>query len=384
MKLMLVAGEASGDTLGAALLADLRQRLPGLQAVGVGGAKMRAEGMVCVADVNDLSVIGLVEVFRCLPRLIRVFRKLLALLRQDPPDLLVTIDLPDFNFMLARRAKKLGIRVVHYVSPQVWAWRRGRVYKIARWVDHLMVLFPFEAACYEGTGLAVDFVGHPLVEHTRLTVSRQVLRRGYGVGEGEKLVVLLPGSRHSELKRLLGGMVEACRILSADPSLRFVLALADTLSEADVRAHWPVGAGPVIELVSGQTYGLLAAADAALVASGTATLEAALLGAPMVVVYRVNRWSYWIGRRVIQVPWISLVNIVAGRALVAERIQEMANPGQLAADVRHLLQDDALVGEMRLGFDEIRQKLAPPPRGAAAVVMELIHGVECKPISNKE
>ncbi|MBF0610991.1 MAG: lipid-A-disaccharide synthase [Magnetococcales bacterium] len=373
MKLMLVAGEASGDTLGAALLAELRQKEPQLTAMGVGGVKMRQEGLIAVADVNDLSVIGIVEVVRCLPRLIRVFRRLVQLLQQEKPDLLITIDLPDFNFMLARRAKAMGIQVVHYVSPQVWAWRSGRVHSIAASVDHLLALFPFETACYEGTGLAVDFVGHPLVEKTALPESRQVWRSRLGIGDHEKLVAVLPGSRHGEIRRLLAEMITACGLLAQDTSLRFILPLADTLKEEDLQPHWPHGEKVKIKILHGQTYGVLQAADAAMVASGTATLETALLGVPMVVAYRVNSWSYWIGRRVIQVPWISLVNIVAGRLLVPERIQQEANAQQLAADVRLLLQDPLLAQTMKEGFLEIRKKLSPPPLGAADIILRLIH-----------
>jgi lipid-A-disaccharide synthase len=377
---MMVAGEASGDLLGGALLASLHARLSSpLRVIGVGGQRMREQGLQSDYDVNDLAVVGLVEVLRRLPRLKQVMDYLTRLLQQERPALLITIDLPDFNFMLARRAKRFGIRVVHYVSPQVWAWRAGRVNKIAQWVDHLMVLFPFELAVYAHTGLAVTFVGHPLSHLAVAPIDRSQMRQRLGLSADEKLVVLLPGSRHGELSRLLAPMLATCRELQRRLGrVRFVLALADTLSVIDLAACWPaelVGL-PEKELrISwrrGETYSLLAAADAALVASGTATLEAALLGAPMVVVYRVNRLTYAIGRRVVRVPYISLANLVAGYGLVRERIQHEVAVPLLADDLEALLTDTARVEQLRAGYDAVRASLAHADRDPADVVVELL------------
>ncbi len=382
---MMVAGEASGDLLGGALLAALHERLSNMRVIGVGGQRMRAQGLQSDYDVNDLAVIGLVEVIRRLPRLKQVMDYLTRLLQQERPALLITIDLPDFNFILARRAKKFGVRVVHYVSPQVWAWRAGRVNKIAQWVDHLMVLFPFELAVYAHTGLAVTFVGHPLSHLAVAPVDRMEMRQRLGLSADEKLVVLLPGSRHGELSRLLAPMLATCRELQRRLGrVRFVLALADTLSMTDLAACWPaelVGL-PKKELPiswrRGETYALLAAADAALVASGTATLEAALLGAPMVVVYRVNRLTYEIGRRVIRVPYISLANLVAGYGLVKERIQHEVNVACLADDLEALLTDTDRVEQLRAGYDVVRTSLAHADRDPADVVVELLGGSACE------
>ncbi|MBF0399418.1 MAG: lipid-A-disaccharide synthase [Magnetococcales bacterium] len=374
-KVMMVAGESSGDLLGGELLSALRGRFPHLTAVGVGGSRMRASGLQGAFDINDLAVVGLVEVIRRFPRLRQVFLHLVRLLEQERPRLLITIDLPDFNLMLAKRARRLGIPVVHYVSPQVWAWRRGRVVKIARLLDHLLVLFPFEPEIYAQTALPVTFVGHPL---TRLAVAnspRQVVRQRLGMAEDERLVVLLPGSRHGELQQLLAPLVATCQLIAQRmPRVRFVLALAETLSADDLVRYWPAGQAdqdrvPII-IRQGETYDLLGAADAALVASGTATLEAALLGAPMVVVYRVNRLTYEIGRRLIQVPFISLANLVAGYGLVTERIQREVCPDLLAQDVMGLLTDGERVERMRSGFADVRARLSHPMRQAVDVVSD--------------
>ncbi|MBF0153122.1 MAG: lipid-A-disaccharide synthase [Magnetococcales bacterium] len=374
MKLLLVAGEASGDVLGADLLAGLRQRFPDLLALGVGGPQMRRQGLQSPYDVNDLSVIGLVEVVRRLPRLYRVFRYLLTLLREEKPDLLVTIDLPDFNLVLAGRAKRLGIPVIHYVTPQVWAWRRGRVELIARLMDHLLVLFPFEPQYYAGTGLPVTFVGHPLVKRLRGQRSREEVRRELGVASGQPLLVVLPGSRRSEVARLLPLMLQTCQQMARVlPQCRFVLAQAETLSRESLDLHWPPSVPRDVMIRQGMTHDLLLAADAALVASGTATLEAALLATPMVVVYRVNWFTYEVGRRVIRVPFISLANLVAGYGVVVERIQGEANPDRLAADLLPLLADPQANRQMRDNLSIVGTLLAPPERGAVEIVGDFLH-----------
>ncbi len=394
--IVMVAGEASGDLLGGDLLEQLRERFPNLEVSGVGGPKMRQQGLDGPYDVNDLSVIGLVEVFRRLPGLIKVFRYLTGLLRKKKPHVLITIDLPDFNFLLAGRAKALGIPIVHYVSPQVWAWRSGRVKKIARLVDHLLVLFPFEAAIYSDTGLPVTFVGHPLTQKLKPWIDgrgnedeKQRIRRKLGVAEHEKMVVLLPGSRFGEIKRLLTIMLATYgKLVKKGHNVKYVLAQADTLSNEVVDSLWPTeldsvgerAANANIVVQKGATYDLLMAADAAMVASGTATLETALLGTPMVVLYRVNQLTYEIGRRVIKVPFISLANLVAERKLVNERIQSEANPDLLADDLEQLLNDSKVISDMEAGFREIREKLSCPVRRPVDVVAKFVTGV-CQDIS---
>ncbi|GAB0056361.1 Lipid-A-disaccharide synthase [Candidatus Magnetaquicoccaceae bacterium FCR-1] len=383
-RIMLIAGESSGDHLAGALLADLKAHFPDLESFGVGGARMEESGFRSLCHLNELSVIGLVEVVRRLPTLIRRFRQLVAWMRERRPDLLITVDLPDFNFLLARRARVLGIPRIHYVGPQVWAWRAGRVRKLARLLDQLLVLFPFEVSAYANTSLPVTFVGHPLARRTLPGVAEiGRVRREAGVAADEKLLLLLPGSRLGEIRRHLGVMVEASRrVVEGQSQVRCVLALADTLNEADLAAVMAQVNEPAtraffarIAVRCGQTRLLLAAADAALVASGTATLEAALAGAPMSVMYRVNRLTYEIGRRVVRVSHIALPNLVLGRGLVPERIQSEATPERLAEDARLLLFDGVSAARQKVGFDEIRARLAQPLSLPVEVVLNWLRAL---------
>lgn len=385
---VVVAGEASGDLLGGSLIHALKKQFPHLELSGVGGPHMKKEGLVTPYDVNDLSVIGLVEVVRHLPRLIQVFRYLVSLLQNHRPQLLITIDLPDFNFLLARRAKALNIPVIHYVSPQVWAWRSGRIEKIAGLVDHLLVLFPFEAKLYAHTSLPVTFVGHPLVERLvpwmrarKNPQQRRTIRNTLGVADHEKLVVLLPGSRYSEVKRLLGTMLATCVTLAKnEEAVRFVIAQADTLSDESMAsllndaqpACRPHKSSDLVGVCRGKTYDLLVAADAALVASGTATLETALIGTPMTVLYKVNPITYAIGKRVIQVPSITLANLVAECRLVREYIQHEATPDRLSDELSLLLNNDQAISDMTGGFQKIRDALSSPHRQPCEVISDFL------------
>ncbi|MBF0613721.1 MAG: lipid-A-disaccharide synthase [Magnetococcales bacterium] len=376
--ILMVAGEASGDNLGAGLLSELQTRFPGLESYGVGGTRMQAHGFSTLCDMNELSVIGLIEVVRRLPRLIQRHRQLVALLEQRRPDLLITIDLPDFNFLLARQAQRLAIPRIHYVGPQVWAWRSGRIRKLAALLDHLLVLFPFETGIYAGSGLPVTFVGHPLATQSAPDpTARLRLRQELGLAPDERLLLLLPGSRVSEIRRHLEIMVAASRqVVESHPQVRCVLAMADTLNatlfdevmataDAQTRTFFAR-----IRMQQGMTGALLAAADVAMVCSGTVTLEAALIGTPMTVLYRVHPLTYAIGRRVIQVAHIALPNLVAGHTLVPERIQQEATPDRLAADVAALLGDGVSAARQQAGFNTIRAQLAQPVHRPAEVVAD--------------
>ncbi|MBF0434104.1 MAG: lipid-A-disaccharide synthase [Magnetococcales bacterium] len=383
-KIMMVAGEASGDFLGAELLSAVKNKYPDALFLGVGGDKMRRLGVDSPFDTNHLSVIGIAEVVLRLPDLIRVFRYLLHVMDVSRPHLLITIDLPDFNFLLAKRARARGIPVLHYVSPQVWAWRSGRAQRLQYFIDHLLVLFPFEAEIYARTNLPVTFVGHPLVHQalpwsmrTEGVKGRNLVRHQLGIGSEDPWVILLPGSRHSEVSRLLAPMVRACQLLKiALPAVRFAIARATTLTDEDILRHWPSDCDESfkreVPILAGATYDLLASADAALVTSGTATLEAALIQIPQVVCYRVNNITYAIGKRLVNVPFISLVNLVAGHQVVQERLQHAAEPQTLCRDLIGLLQDGQTRESIQAGYQTVRDKLTRSAASPFAVVEAML------------
>jgi len=324
---------------------------------------MRAEGVELLADAADMAVVGLTEVILKLGAILRVMHRLKATLAGERPDLVILIDYPDFNLPLARAARKRGIKVLYYISPQVWAWRKGRIETIRKTVDRMAVILPFEEKFYREAGMDVTFVGHPLLDEVRKKYPHAEALKRLGLQGDAITVAVLPGSRRSEVARLLPEMLGACRILTEKLTpLQFVLPLAGTLDPVfvrDILRQFPV----TINVVRDEIYDAIAVSDVAIVASGTATLETALLETPMVVVYKVSASSYAIGRRFIRVDHISLVNIIAGRSVVPELIQDNANPERIAAEVRELIVKRGKAGEMKASLAEIRGKLGTP--GAA-------------------
>jgi lipid-A-disaccharide synthase len=360
---LLVAGEASADLHGADLLRALRARVPELQVFGVGGAGLREAGMETIVDASDVATVGLVSGASHLRALVRVYRMLVRRLREDPPDLCILIDFPEFNLRLARVAKRAGVPVLYYIGPQVWAWRRGRVRTIARRVDRLAVVFPFEPALYAGRTCAVEFVGHPLLDRVTATRARAETMAAHGLAPERPLVLLLPGSRRTEIALILPAMLEAAGALVRDGHQQFALGLAPTVSRAAVEALVARTAVPVA-IVAGDTYNLMAAADVALVASGTATLECALLECPMVIVYRLGRITYALARLLVRgVRHIGMPNIVAGRPIVPELIQGAATGPAIAAAAREILE---VPGRRRAMVEDLRALRAALGRGGAA------------------
>ncbi|MDA8125527.1 MAG: lipid-A-disaccharide synthase [Deltaproteobacteria bacterium] len=362
-KVMIVAGEASGDLHGGNLVREMVRLDPQLSFSGVGGNRMRAAGVELLADAADMAVVGLTEVIFKLAMILKVMRRLKAILKNDPPELLILIDYPDFNLPLARAARKRGIKVLYYVSPQVWAWRKGRVNTIRKSVDRMAVILPFEAEFYRNSGVDVTFVGHPLLDEVKKKYPRSEALKRFGLKEEAVTVAILPGSRQSEVAKLLPAMLGACRILTEKISpLQFVLPLAGTLNPEfvrDILRQFPLR----INVIGEEIYDVIAVADAAMVASGTATLETALLETPMVVLYKVSGLSYAVGRRCIRVDHISLVNLIAGRAVVPELIQDEANPERIAAEIRDMIGRQGRTREMKAALAELRGKLGTP--GAA-------------------
>lgn len=371
--IMIVAGEASGDLHGAALARHLHRLAPAVSLSGMGGARMAAAGVGLLSDVSRLAVVGAGEALGRLPGLYRAYRGLVSRLRERPPRAVVLIDFPEFNLRLARTARRLGIPIVYFIPPQVWAWRPGRARLIARLTTRVLVVFPFEVPIYESAGARVEFVGHPLLDGLMSPPSRGEARAGLQVAADATLIGLLPGSRREEVERLLPEMAgAAARIAEARTGTQFALAPAPTVDRALVNAL--VAASPVkISVVPGRTYDVMAASDLLLVASGTATLEAALIGTPMVVCYRVSRLSELMGRLLIRIPRVSLVNIVAERAVVPELLQADATAARLAAEAVRLLVSATERQAQRSAFSEIRGKLGTAGVGerAARSILEV-------------
>ncbi len=370
LRIGIVAGEASGDILGARLLAALKARYPVVQAEGIGGPLMLAEGMQTLYPMERLSVMGLVEPLKRLPELLRIRRELFAHFVRKPPDVFLGIDSPDFNLHLEARLREAGCRTAHLVSPSIWAWRRGRIRKIRRAVDLMLCLFPFETAVYDEHGVRAEFVGHPLADEIPLAVSQQSARDQLGLSPQGKLVGLLPGSRAAEVKLLAPLFLQSAReLLRQDPSLSFVLPAANASRLDELGEMLSEHTDLPIRLLDGQSRLAMAATDALLVASGTATLEAMLCKRPMVVAYRMGALSWFVISRMVRTPFAALPNILAGRAVVPEWLQHQATVDNITRSLRELLVDgDAARGQVTV-FDELHQtlRLGSADRAAAAL-----------------
>ncbi len=351
-RVLLVAGEASGDVHGADLVMALKKHQPAVQVFGVGGPYLCEAGMEIIVDTATIAGMGLFTARDNMRDLIGTYRQLTNILRTQPPDLLILIDFPEFNLRLAKIAKQVGVRVFYYISPQVWAWRKRRVYTIAKRVDRLAAIFPFESAFYAAHGCQVDFVGHPLVDRVRPTRAREDTVAQYGLDPQRKIIALLPGSRAQEVRYLLTPMLAAAKLLG-EP-YQFVLAVASTLDVEQVRRQ--VGQHP-IPIVQGDTYNIVHAADLALVASGTATLETALLERPMVIMYRMAPITYALARLFVRVPFIGMPNLIAERQVVPELIQSAVTPERIAHTARQLLDDSQAYRVIQEGLREVRRRL---------------------------
>lgn len=367
--ILIIAGEASGDTRGAELITALQKRCPGIRFFGIGGDLMAEAGMQIVRHAREMAFLGFFEVVRHFPFIRRVFQEMTDLLDSERPGLVVLIDYPGFNLRFARQAKKRGIRVVYYISPQIWAWGRNRIHPIRKNVDHMIVLFPFEEIFYREGGVPVTFVGHPLKETFQARASRADFTRSSGLNPDNKILALLPGSRKQEVERLLPEMIRSCRMLQKDiPELQIVACQSPTLS-GDVY-YSKLTHHPEIRLVEGQTQSVLKHSDAALVASGTATLEAALAGTPMVVLYKMAPLSYLLARLLVRVSHIGLVNIVAGRGIVPELIQGSVRAERIAETIKPFLLDSGQTEEIKRALSEVSEKLGES--GAAERAAEVI------------
>ena len=361
LRVVIVVGEASGDTLGAAVLQELEHRYSQVEAVGIGGPLMLSSGFDSWYAMSELSVMGYVEVFRKLPRLLRLRSSLIKKITEYKPDLLIGVDAPDFNLYLERCVRNAGIPVMHLVSPSIWAWRYQRIHKIRESVDRMLVLFPFEAEIYQRECIPVSYVGHPLADDIELRVDRLKYKKQLGYHPDKKVVALLLGSRKSELNQHLSLMIDSVNILSDNvPDLQFVAPLLDRQSIAFVKKKLLSLYGPAkvnVEFCAGDTRNILKAADVAIIASGTATLEALLCECPMVVTYRVPKLTAWLMRRKANAEYVSLPNIIAGTSLVGEYIQENAKAYLLAKEVTSLLKEPQRLEVMKGRFVKIKKVL---------------------------
>jgi lipid-A-disaccharide synthase len=370
-RLLVSCGETSGDFYASELVRHLRADVSDLDVFGLGGDGLVAQGASLVAHVRELAVVGLLEVVSSLPRLRRVLRLLLDEVDRARPDLAVLVDYSGFNLRLARALARRGIPIVYYVSPQVWAWRKGRIRTIRETVERILVLFPFEPAIYEAAGVPVTFVGHPLVDLARPAVDRSAFLAAQGLDPARPVLAVLPGSRRQEVAHNLHPIASALRLLAPlRADVQLALAVAPSLDPALFDRDL---AGLPVTRVAGHTHALLSVASAGLVASGTATVEAALMGLPMVVVYRLSPLTYALGRPFVSVPHYAMANLIAGREVVKELIQREFRPEAVTREVLRLLEDPVWRDRVREGLGHVRAQLGPP--GASARAAAVVAGV---------
>jgi len=376
----LVAGEPSGDALGARLMRALKEETDGaVSFAGVGGDGMAAEGLVSLFPMEDLAVMGLAEVVPRLPLLMRRIGETVKDVRATRPDAVVTIDSPDFSFRVGKKLKGAGVPLVHYVAPSVWAWRPGRAAKIARFVDHLLALLPFEPPYFEAVGLGCTFVGHPVLESGTDEADGVAFRRRHEIGSEERLLLLLPGSRRGEISRHLPvfGQTQA-RIAAEMGPVRTAIVTLPHLASAigDGTADW--GDKPLIIDAAGEKYDTMAAADVALAASGTVSLELALTGTPSVIAYRMNPLTAWFAKRLVKVPYASIVNLVLERGAIPEKLLSDCTPEALAVELKTLFGDGQKRDNQRSAYEEALKALRPaggsPSQAAARAVLSATAG----------
>jgi lipid-A-disaccharide synthase len=370
MKLCVITGEASGDLHAAAVIAELKQLDPSFSAFGIGGEKLAGQGVRILHDVRDLALVGLFNVLARLPMYFRVFRQTWSEILRQSPDAVLLVDFPGFNLRMARRCKEAGLKVIFFISPQVWAWRQSRIHQIAKYVDHTIVIFPFEQEFYQRHGVPVTYVGHPLVEQLQAVLPPDEDR----VPVDPIRIALLPGSRKLEIALLLPPMVGAIKLLATERRLAPFILLAPTIERRQIESVLRKQ-GIDIPIVESDGKRALAQADLAIISSGTATLEAAILGVPAVVVYRLSRATYALGRRLMRLASFSLVNIVAGKPIVPELIQDQVNPAAIAEAARGMLLPENY-RSIRAELLEVRRKLGDrgASQRAARKILTLVSG----------
>ncbi|MFW6081278.1 MAG: lipid-A-disaccharide synthase [Desulfosalsimonas sp.] len=382
-RVMIIAGETSGDNHGARLVKEMSARDPDLEFFGIGGSQMRQAGVEILTNADTLSVVGITEVFSRLPVVIREAGRIKREMVSRRPDLLILIDFPDFNLHMAKFAKKNKVQVLYYISPQVWAWRGGRVAKIKKYVDRMAVILPFEADFYHERGVCATFVGHPLLDH----YSEEHIDDGPDSESPVKTVVgLLPGSRKSEIARNLPVMLAAAsRLQNRIEGISFIVSMAPGIDREWLEGHVsPYRDILDIEILAGAIESVFKRCSLVVAASGTVTLEAAIFGVPMVIIYRVSRVSYLLGSMLVKVDHIGLANIIAGERVVPELIQKQAEPAEIARTVSHLLSDPAALSDLRRRLRSVRSLLGETGASAktAEIALSMIRARNCGTVSN--
>ncbi len=360
-RLLIVAGEASADAHAAALLGELVKLKPEVDAFGLGGARLRQAGCELFLDFSQAAVVGVTEILPQAGTYISAYRALIKEIKHRPPAAALLLDMPDFNILLAGKIKKISpeTRVIYYISPQVWAWRPGRIKKIVRRADAMLVLFDFEEPLYKNAGMDVEFVGHPLLETVKASLPREELKKEFGVETAERVIALLPGSRTAEIKRYLPAMADAVFELSrSGANVAFLLARAPGLAEDMIRSLLGASAG-LVRMVGERTYDVLGASDLALVASGTATLETAVMEKPMVVAGAVSRLSYALTRRMIRIQHVALPNVIAGKEVVPELLQKEMKGDNLAREAALLLESPERMATIKKELRLVKESLGP-------------------------
>jgi len=375
---MIVSGEASGDLHGANLVKALKKLRQEIQFCGMGGQEMRNEGVEILHDAAGMAVVGLIEIFSHLGEILKARKTLINQLRNEPPDLLVLIDYPEFNLLLAAKAKKLGIPIFYYISPQVWAWRSGRVSKIGKLADRIGVILPFEQEFYHQRGVEVDFVGHPLMDSVHTTLPVKEFLAKFSIPSTQTVIGLLPGSRTKEVAALLPIFLEAAKILqqSSSRELCFLIPRASTITREFLEEHGVEKFGKQLNLriIEHNRYDIMAACKAAVTASGTVTLELAILGIPLLTTYKISPKTYLLGRLLVKLQHFSLVNLVAGKEVIPELLQHEVTPENIAIHLHSLISDDKIRSDMLIGLANTKKRLGSPgaSQRAAAICLELL------------
>ncbi len=372
-RIMIITGEASGDLHASRLVQEIRKVLPDVQFTGIGGSRMHDAGVDLIFENREITVTGISETLSKVKSIIKAYRNVKETLKTFRPDLLILLDFPDFNLRVAKVANKTGIPVLYYISPQVWAWRKGRINQIRRLVEKIVVILPFEASLYGDKGI---FVGHPLLDVVRTSLSKEEVMMRYNLQEGAPLVALLPGSRKNEVHQLLPVFLDAAHLIQEQiPDIHYVLPLAPTIPEEEIRPLLQNASVPV-HLIKDQIYDVLSISDFAIVASGTATLETAILGVPMLIAYKLSKLSYFLAKRLVRVPHIGLINMVAGDRVVPELIQDNVTPRRVTEEALSFLQNRDRSEQVSRKLKEAVSRLGGPGASARAaqVVLQCVEG----------